>query len=232
KAFVRHLLDEGRTAATIHAYVSAIATAHRVHGEEIDRRPLRIMMRAARRRSGPQKQARPLMRDELRAVLDRFDPENLRDVRDGAMLCIGWAAALRQSELVGLDLERWGGRNGGGTGFLRIERRGLTIELNTSKASQMKPQTVFIAYAEMPSMRPWLVRWIGAAGISRGTALFRSVDRFGRIGERLEPEAVCNMIRERMLEHFLRQGLDGHEARIAAQAYSGHSLRAGWCSSA
>jgi len=47
-----------------------------------------------------------LMRDELQALLDAPDPTTLSGVRDRAMLHLAFAAGLRVSELVGLQLDQ------------------------------------------------------------------------------------------------------------------------------
>lgn len=53
-----------------------------------------------REKGGPRRQARPLRAADLEAILARLDPTNPRDARDGFLLMLGWAAALRSDELV------------------------------------------------------------------------------------------------------------------------------------
>ena len=63
-------------------------------------------------------------------------------------------------------------------------------------------------------------RWLSAAGITEGAA-FRAVDRHGRLGGRLSGNAVALIVQRRAAA----AGLD-------AAAFSGHSLRSGFATSA
>jgi site-specific recombinase XerD len=71
-----------------------------------------------------QQQKTALEIDPLREVLARI-PGDARGLRDRALLLIGWAAALRRSELAGLVATD-----------LRFEPDGLIIALRRSKTDQ------------------------------------------------------------------------------------------------
>jgi integrase len=74
-------------------------------GSEIVRATLRGIKRA---RAFAERQARPLLRDEMSRVLDAMG-EGAKDSRDRAVLLIGIAGGFRRSEIVGLscdDIER------------------------------------------------------------------------------------------------------------------------------
>jgi hypothetical protein len=62
------------------------------------------------------------------------------DARDAALLVLGWAAALRRSELVGLDWQKLGA----GSGYVEILERGLVVTLPTSAhaAKRLTDQTL------------------------------------------------------------------------------------------
>jgi integrase len=49
------------------------------------------------------RKAKPLLSDDLRALIDGLNPQSASRARDAALLPLGWAAALRRSEHVGLD---------------------------------------------------------------------------------------------------------------------------------
>jgi site-specific recombinase XerC len=68
-----------------------------------------------------QQQAKPLLRDDLLFVLDAMGNQ-LKDMRDRALLLIGFAAALRRSELVALDVAD-----------VEHVRRGVVLHLRRSK---------------------------------------------------------------------------------------------------
>jgi integrase len=82
------------------------------------------------------RQARPLMADDLRALVETLRPLIPAEARDAALLAVGWAAALRRSELIGLD---WQSR-GTGTGFVRLDERGLVVTLMASKRPRIRPR--------------------------------------------------------------------------------------------
>ena len=91
--------------ATLVRRLAAISVAHEAQGlPNPVRSPLiRATMRGIRREHGSaQRQAKPLLRDDLFAVLAATG-DSLKDIRDRALLLIGFAGGFRRSELVGLD---------------------------------------------------------------------------------------------------------------------------------
>jgi len=232
KRYLREMNAANLSAATIEAYIAGIATVHRIHGHAINRTILVEPLKAARRRAGPARRAQPMLADELRQILARLDRSKALDARDGALLCFGWAAALRGAELVSLDWLRSGGRTAGGAGFVTREPAGHLVTLLSSKSAQVTPTSIAIPSDEMPSLEGWLDAWVAVSQVQPGEALFRPV-RAGRVGaERLAIDAVAKIVKRRMLDHYTAAGLSLEEASLAARAYSGHSLRRGYCTSA
>ena len=155
--------------------------------------------------------AKPLLRDDLFVVLDAAG-RSLKDIRDRAILLLGFAGGFRRSELVALDC-------------LDIERvrQGHVITLRRSKTDQNGAgRKIGIPHGRTR----WcpvaaLEDWLAASGVEDGSA-FRRVDRHGRLfADRLSPEAVCLIVRERV-----------KAAGFDPSGYSGHSLRAGFATSA
>ena len=181
------------------------------------------------------RQARPLLADELRALLAGIDTSNTADQRDRALLALGWAGALRESEIVELDWHR----HGGGTGYVRLtgsrgrERdHAAVIVLTKSKASQAAAVRIVVPMADMPTAS----RGPGDMGQRRqaGTPaapVFCAIIRERRLTtERLQPNAVSRIVRRRVREFHIDAGTA--EADEIAEASSGHSLRAGFITSA
>ena len=140
---------------------------------------------------------------ELATILTAI-PSSLVGVRDRALLLVGYAAALRPTELVSLDVSD-----------LTVVDDGLAVSLMRGR--------VVIPYGVDPDLCPVLAwrDWVAAAGLTAGPA-FRSVDRDGRLGlTRLGEKAITRMV-QRAAE---RAGLD--ESR-----YSALSLRLGMLASA
>src|SRR5262249_48865480 len=102
-------------------------------------------------------------------------------------------------------------------------RRGIVLHLRRSKTDQEgQGHQIAVPY----SRGRWcpvacLDAWLSASGIAEN-AIFRPVDRHGRVDDaRLSGEAVSILVRERIAA----AGLD-------PMGYSGHSLRAGFATSA
>jgi integrase len=200
--------------ATLMRRLAAISVAHEARDlRNPVRAPLiRAVMRGIRRQHGTVRhQGRPLLRDDLFAVLSIIGGSP-KDIRDRALLLIGFAGGFRRSELVAID-------------FADVERvrQGSVLTLRRSKTDQ---DGVGRKIGVPIGRTRWcpvaaLDHWLVAASIDDGP-LFRRVDRHGRISnERLSPEAVSLIVRERV-----------GAARYDAAAYSGHSLRSGLATSA
>jgi integrase len=200
--------------ATLVRHVASISKAHEARGlpnptqSELVRATLRDIKRI---RGCAQREAKPLLRDDLLMVLDAMG-DGLKDLRDRALLLVGFAGALRRAELVGLDV-----------GNIEHVRQGIILTLRRSKTDQDgQGRKIGIPHGRTR----WcpvaaLDGWLTASAIDR-EAIFRPVDRHGRIqGARLSGEAVSLVVQERVAA----AGLD--QAR-----YSGHSLRAGLATSA
>ena len=82
-------------------------------------------MRGIRREHGAaQHQAKPLLREDLFIVLGAMG-DRLKDLRDRALLLIGFAGGLRRSELAAIDL----------IDFERV-REGIILTIRRSKTDQ------------------------------------------------------------------------------------------------
>lgn len=91
--------------ATLVRRMATISKAHEARGlpnpcrSEIVRATLRGIKRT---RGTAQREAKPLLREDLFRVLDAMG-EGVKDMRDRALLLIGFAGGFRRSELVALD---------------------------------------------------------------------------------------------------------------------------------
>lgn len=199
--------------ATLTRRLSAIAVAHRMAGHAMDTRhpAIRDVMRGLRRAKGvAQDHAEALTVPLLRRVLAGCG-ERLIDTRDRALLLVGFGAALRRSELVGLD-----------HADVAVGPEGLLVTIRRSKGDQEgEGQVVAVGRtgtATCPAAA--YAAWIAAAGISEG-AVFRGVDRHGRVGRRLSTDAVSEIVQRR-----------AGAAGLNPTLFSGHSMRAGFATSA
>lgn len=199
--------------ATLTRRLSSIATAHRLAGHSIDTKhpAIREVMRGLRRSKGvAQRRVEALTVPLLRRVLDTCAGA-LIDVRDRALLLIGFTGALRRSELVALTVDDVAG-----------VPEGLRITIQRSKGDQEGEGQVIAVGRTGTATCPVAAyeAWIAAARIETGRVL-RAINRHGHLGLKLSTNAVALIVQRRAA----LAGLD-------AQVFSGHSMRAGFATSA
>lgn len=226
--FVAAQVERGLSMSTIRRRLAAIAYAFRLQGRASPTSSevvVRATRNAARRVLERRRQAAPLRLGEMRHLvvgLPLVRPNHPAMRRDQLLVALGWAGALRASELVELDvddLEFVGDVNRGDGGVLVRIRRSKTDQTGHS-------QYVAIPYASTYSACPALLaqRWCAAR---RTGPLFRSIDRHGRAGHRLGAESVTRILRPLIGELLRVDGLP-----VDPTPYSSHSLRAGFVTEA
>ena len=105
------------------------------------------------------------------------------------------AAALRRSELVGLDWQK----RGSGSGFVRLDERGLVVTLMASKASQDQSESIVVPRADMAAAYEALEVWARVAHLKAGQAVFRPIDQRQIIGDdRLTDRSVARIVKVRV----------------------------------
>ena len=205
---------EGLSMATLARRTVAIRRAHVLGGlvDPTKTELVRLTIRGIRRRHGcPQRRVAPLRVEHLSAIVSALGGSP-RDIRDRALLLVGFAGAFRRSELSAVDC-KW------------IERteQGIEITLPRSKTDQEgRGRRVVIPRVGGPICPgAALDSWLQVSGIADGP-LFRPVSKAGKVLKgRLSPCAVAIVVKERAAQI----GLD-------PERYSGHSLRAGFATSA
>lgn len=211
--YLAQLADCGRKTSTIQRRVAAIRSAHKAAGYEppTSTEGVKATMRGIRRtlRSKPTRK-KPTTAELLAKVLAHL-PNTLAGIRDRAILLVGFAAALRRSELIALQLEE-------------IERRagGVLVHLGHSKSDQEGKGTS-LPVPNGRKLRPVeaLDAWLAAAKITSGP-VFREVDRHGRVG--------AGPLSGRSIARIVKRAIKA--AGLDEAAFSGHSMRAGFVTSA
>lgn len=136
--------------------------------------------------------------------------------RDAALIAVGFAGALRRSEICGLrfeDLEFLGGPK---------DRNGMFVNVRQSKTDPYG-RGERVALPDGTAIRPVerLRHWLTLSRIERGP-VFQAMRRGGHVqGRALGPSDVGRLVKQ----YVSAIGLDPAE-------YSGHSLRAGFVTSA
>ena len=156
-------------------------------------------------------------------MLDALPPSDLRNLRDRAILLIGFAGGLRRSEIVGLVMSRDNLLEGSGwpeffDGVL-LTVRGKTGWREVEVGRGSSERTCPVAALEA---------WLKFARIARGP-VFRAV--LGReVGsEKLNDRHIARLVKRLAAAAGVRGDLSERERQ---EKFAGHSLRAGLASSA
>jgi integrase len=212
----RYLADHAASLsmATLARRVVGIRAAHAARGfaDPTDSELVRLTFRGIRRTFGrPQRRAAALTIDQLANIIGSLGGSS-KDVRDAAILLIGFAGAFRRSELVAIDRED-----------VQINEIGAAIILCRSKTDQTGHGRTVSIPRVCGRLCPVaaLEEWLRVSGIAGGP-LFRPVAKSGRAAERrMSAEAVARIVKKRTWA----VGCDPNR-------YSGHSLRAGFATEA
>jgi site-specific recombinase XerD len=212
--YIATLAKRGLRPATIKRRLAAIGYAHRFVGEEppTSTERVRSVHRGIRRDLGvrPEQKAAATAK-VITKLLRRISGETLTAKRDRALILIGFAGALRRSELVGIDLEH-----------LAFQTEGALISIPRSKTDQEgSGQSVAIPMGSKLHPVDALQRWIAAANIESGPIFLRIRKGDRLTHERLTPKSVALIIKRYAAA-----------AKLNPDDWAGHSLRAGFVSEA
>lgn len=220
--------------ASINQALAAITLAHRTAGFPFDRKHRVIAetwagISRVKAMVEVERQAAPFLAADVRDTLGLLNTALNSGCRDAALLTLGWGAALRRSELVSLDFEELGT----GTGYVRIDERGILITLARSKGSQDEAETVVIPRADLPEACEALEAWAKRVPLAAGEPIFRGVNNRDQIAaERLTAPSVARAVKRAMADLARSRGKSKNEAKDLVRRFSGHSLRAGYATSA
>ena len=220
-------------ASTIERRLAAITTTYRSLGSPLprqDRHILDVMAGIRRTHGRPPRKKEALYAEDIRAMIATL-PNNLRGYRDRAILLIGFAGALRRSEITGLDCgpeETQAKGNASPGGWIEFLPEGLLLTIRGKTGWRQ----VEIGRGSKEATCPVhaLETWLKLARIAKGP-VFRRVRRENSdVGaERLVDAQVARLVKTAALKAGVRSDLP----EAARQAlFAGHSLRSGFASSA
>jgi site-specific recombinase XerD len=202
--------------ATLRRRLAAIAVAHGVVGvpSPTDGEHVGLVWKGLRRAHEPGRAPRRVDALETRGLAQLVAPleDTVMDHRDRALLVMGFAGALRRSELSALDL---------GDVDSSPERMLVTVRPNGSRAERVVELPRGRRLETCP-VRSWRT-WVDVARLGDEGPAFRRMTKGGRSlrPERLGDRGVAEVVKRRTLD----AGLD-------PTLFSGHSLRAGFVTSA
>ncbi len=194
--------------------LATISKTHTLRGHESPTKAnlVRTVMRGIKRTHGRQPQQKAaVLTEQIIAMVGNIGTRR-KDMRDRALLLVGFAGGFRRSELVALkctDIE-WAAE-------------GIIINLRRSKCDQEGIGRQVVIPSGQGTCCPVraLGDWLSVSGIESGS-IFRAVNRHGHTADKaLSPEAVALVIKAR-----------AKAAGMDPRRYSGHSLRAGLATSA
>ena len=202
------------SSATLVRRIASISKAHTVlFAANPAQTPIvKSTLRGIRRsKSTKQQQAKPLLREDLFAILSVMG-DDIKAKRDKALLLIGFAGAFRRSELVALNVED-----------ITSVQQGLVIAIARSKTDQDgQGRQIGIPFGRTR----WcpvtaLKTWLETAGTENGP-IFRPISKHAHlVDSRLDSGSVSSVLKKRLLQ-----------AGYDPMPYSAHSLRAGLATSA
>jgi integrase len=215
--YVTDLLTQGKKVTGVSRRTAGIAHAHRIRGfADPVTEQIRALLRGAKRlRAEQPRQMKPLSVPQLHAICTELSKDGGPvAIRDRAVLVIGFASALRRSNLVDLVMSD-----------IEIEDRGLILHVRKEKQDQERrgrlialPKGKHVATCPARALLDWLK--------IRGWAA-------GPVFPRLDPKAANELwpmsgesMRRVVKRTVVRIGLD------PATGFSSHSLRAGFITAA
>jgi len=211
-AFLTERAEAGVHFTTLDCYCSGIAYRHRQEGlaDPTADFLVRRVRRGLRRILGvaPIRQAHPLTVVELGRIVAAIDTDDAKDLRDRAILLIGYASAMRPGEISALDVDD-----------LQRKPTGVLVSIRRSKTDpDGQGQIVGVARGENRLTDPIraLDAWLKVRPPVPGALFTRVLNRKHTTSQRLGPRAISRTVRERADA----TGFDGLPV-------SGHSLRAG-----
>lgn len=216
-AYLVHL-SRTRSPATVRRRLAAIRLAHRLARVAVptDDPEVGTTLRGAQRRHGrPTRQAAAIRLAELRRLLATCEDSTVGR-RDRALLLLGFAGALRRSEIVALDVTDVVHKPDG----LRLRIRRSKTDQEAEGAEVGIPRGKHPATCPIRALEAWLATLKHRTG-----PLFRAVHQSGAIGrDRLNPASVRFVL-------LSRAGKAGLPVEGASRL-TAHGLRAGFITEA
>ncbi|MBE7245575.1 MAG: tyrosine-type recombinase/integrase [Actinomycetospora chiangmaiensis] len=210
---------DGLRPATIARRLAAVSVVHRAAGvaNPAAHEQVRATMAGIRRHPGvaPAHRRTAARTEQVHSMTSGLDPEHdAVDARDLALILIGYAAALRRSDLARLDLAD-----------LSVDEHGLSVRVRRSKTDQEAEGAVVGIAADDDGACPAAEAWelwrahLARTGVTRGAA-WRPIHRSRQDVLTIRAARLSGRsINEIIVRRAAQVGLDGN--------FGSHSLRRG-----
>lgn len=202
--------------STLARRLYALSALHRLagHPPPSEAPEVQLVWNGIKRTHGtaPAKKAATLTKI-IRRLVKPLDEQRPKDIRDRALLLMGFAGAFRRSELVAFDVPD-----------ITETDNGLHVAVRRSKSDQEgEGDVIGLPFGSHPPtcpVRAWRA-WLEVSGITEGAA-FRGITRHGKISDtRLTARAVADVVKVR-----------ARAAGLDEKTFAAHSLRAGFATEA
>ena len=209
REFLNARIDVGRRRTTLEVNLATLALVHRLAGlswvlESLEGRLMWRGLRRTRLTARP-RQKHGVTLAELERMVAALSAEQTHDVRDAALLRVGFETLLRRSELVSLTVDN-----------LVVEADGTgSIVLARSKTDQEgEGARLYLSTEAIARVQ----RWRSLAGLTKGL-LFRAIPR------RAGPPTFERPLQDRDVARIYQRR--ARAVGIEASQVAGHSLRIG-----
>jgi site-specific recombinase XerD len=214
-AFLADEANAGKRASTLGRRLAAIRYFHRAAGHDTPTgdEKVKAVLSGIRRTIGAAPVRKKAATADIVLGMVGGKGESLRELRDRAILLLGFAGAFRRSELVALNVDD-----------LEETPEGMLVTLRRSKTDQEGlGRCVAIPRGEIACPVVALGTWLTAAGITEGPIFRRIFNRRAQrvTDRRLAPRNVAAIVKA----GAAKLGFD-------PATFGGHSLRAGFVTSA
>ncbi len=221
-SYIAAVKDNGLGVSSLRQAIAAIRSNHALNGypEQPPAHLARIIARGHARELAAAgvrvKQAPPLLRADVHAMVDVCDPDSFRGRHDRLLLAAGFGALLRRSEIVGLHARD-----------VRLPRfpadGAVEVFIAASKTDKLSVG-VLVTVDPEPDLRSDVAAALAAYREARATTgldddgpLFRHIGPGGKIGGPMTGDAVNDLVKALAKKSGLPE----------PDTYSAHSLRAG-----
>lgn len=224
--YITELAIVGMSVATINRRCTSISAIHRAGDKPVPTKSdcvYRVMQGIRRKKTKPRRRPKAISWSQLRDMINCCGL-TMMGMRDAALLAIGWAAALRRSEICNLRIED-----------IDIDKRGALLQIRHSKTDQTwSGKTIAIPRSgEIVCPVGLIERWINRMSEAEGVKpehLDRSKILIPAIGSEHRGCWHCPVHKKPMQHSMVSRIVKKYCQYIGLnpENYSSHSLRRGF----
>ena len=213
--YLTYLSSKDVKMSTLRRRLVSIGMMHKLKGYYLDNKhPVIIenLMGIKRTKGSIQRGKKPILINHLKAIINVINEEKIEEIkkiRDKAIILVGFGGGFRRTELVSIDYED-----------LEFVPEGVKITLRRSKTDQFgEGMTKGLPYFSNEIYCPvvHLKKWIKISNIKDGPVFRRFAKGCSLTSNRLTDQSVVLLIKKYL-----------ELAGIENKNYSGHSLRSGF----